>query len=63
MYIGLHVKYLFFLSDFNEIWIFEKYSNIRLHENLSSGSRTVPCGRTDRHDEASNRFSQFWERA
>jgi hypothetical protein len=26
--------------------IFEKYSNIRFHENPSSGSR-VPCGRTD----------------
>jgi hypothetical protein len=24
--------------------IFEKYSNIRLHENLSSGSRVVPYG-------------------
>jgi len=28
------------------IQIFEKHSNIKLHENLSSGSR-VPCGRTD----------------
>jgi len=27
--------------------IFEKYSNIELHENPSSGSRVVPCGRTD----------------
>jgi len=29
----------------------------------SSGSRVVPCGRTDRHDEANSRFSQFCERA
>jgi len=31
--------------------IFEKYSNIKFHENTSSGSRVVSCGRTDRHDE------------
>jgi hypothetical protein len=38
--------------------IFEKYSSIKNHENPSSGSRVVPCGRTDirkdeggRHDE------------
>ena len=28
--------------------IFEKYSNIKFHENLCSGTRVVPCGRTDR---------------
>jgi len=28
--------------------IFKKYSNVKLHENASSGSRVVPCGRTDR---------------
>ena len=27
--------------------IFEKYSGIKLHENPSSVSRDVPCGRTD----------------
>jgi hypothetical protein len=27
--------------------IFEKYSNIKLLENPCSGSRVVPCGRTD----------------
>jgi len=33
--------------------IFEKkYSNTKFHENLSSGSRVVPCGRTDTQDEA-----------
>ena len=34
---------------------------MKFHENLSSGSRVVPCGvtdkQTDRHDEASNRFT------
>ena len=27
--------------------IFEKDSNIKFHENPSSGSRVVPCGQTD----------------
>jgi tRNA U38,U39,U40 pseudouridine synthase TruA len=27
--------------------ILGKYSNIKFHENPSSGSRVVPCGRTD----------------
>jgi hypothetical protein len=37
--------------------IFEKSSNIRFHENPTSGSRVVPCGRT--HKEANRRFSHF----
>jgi len=53
MYIGLHVNYPLFMSDFNDIGIFsgqifEKSSNIKFYENPSSGSRVVPCGRTDR---------------
>ena len=51
MYIGLHVKYPLFMSDCNETWIlstiFEKSSNIKFHENPSSGSWIDPCGRTD----------------
>jgi hypothetical protein len=43
--------------------IFEKFSNIKFHENPSSGSRVVPCGQTDMLDEANSRFSQFCERA
>jgi hypothetical protein len=27
--------------------IFEKYRNVKLHENPSRGSRAVPCGRKD----------------
>jgi hypothetical protein len=46
--------------------IFEKYSNIKFHEDPSSGSRVVPCERaerrTGRHEEANSRFSQFCER-
>jgi hypothetical protein len=51
MFISLHVntrssyqiiKNLEFSRPF-----FEKYSNIELNENPFSGSRVVPCGRTD----------------
>jgi len=54
----------------NKTWIlwiyFEKYSDTKFHEKRSSGSRVVPCGRTDRHtnsrtyryDEAYSRVSQ-----
>ena len=38
MSVGLHVTYPLFLSDF------KKYSDF--HENPSSGSRVVPCGKT-----------------
>jgi len=37
--------------------IFGKASNIKLHENQSSGRRVVPQGETDTHDEANNHFS------
>ena len=39
--------------------VFENYPNIKFHENPSSVSRIVPCGRTDGHDEANNDFSKF----
>jgi hypothetical protein len=46
--------------------IFEKYSNIKFHENPSSGNRVVSCGQTDRTDSrtniANNCFSTFCER-
>ena len=51
MCVGHHVKYPFFLSDFNDTWIFrqifffQKYSNMKFHENPSSGSGAVPWGR------------------
>ena len=39
------------------------YSNIKFHENSSSGNEVVPYGRTDRHDEANSDYSQFCEPA
>jgi len=43
--------------------IFEKSLHIKFHENLSSGSRVVPCGQTDRHDKANSHFSKFCKHA
>jgi hypothetical protein len=36
--------------------MFEKYSNVKFHENPFIGSRVVPCGRRDGHDETNSRF-------
>ena len=39
------------VSNFNDtliFWSFEKYANIKFRENPDSGSRVVPCVRTDR---------------
>jgi hypothetical protein len=51
--IVLEVKYSLLLSDFNETsnfsTDFEKYTNIKCHENPSRGSRVVPYGQTDGH--------------
>ena len=40
--------------------IFDKYWNILFHENPSSGSGVIPRGETDKHGEASSRFSKFY---
>jgi len=63
MYIGLHVKYrycchILIKLEFSR-HIFKKFSHVKFHENPSCGSRVVPCGRTDAHDVANGRFSQF----
>jgi hypothetical protein len=42
--------------------IFEKCLDIKFYQNPSSRSR-LPCGRTDGHDKANSRLSQFCERA
>jgi hypothetical protein len=76
MYIGLHVKYPLFLSDFNETWIFSTLSkniqilNVMKMNPVGAGlfhadgrTQREKDGRTDRHDEANSRFSQFCEGA
>jgi len=71
MYIGLHAKRhhscgVLMKPELSR-QIFEKCSNARFYYSPSSGSRVVPCGRTDRqtdrHDEANSRLSQFCEGA
>ena len=59
--INVHVNthyYCHILIKFQfSVQISEKHSNVKFHENSSSGSRLVPCGQTDRqdrHDEANN---------
>jgi len=42
--------------------IFVESSNINFREYSSSGSQVVPCGWTDRHDEANSGFWEFCER-
>ena len=48
-----HVKYPLFLSDFNKTYVFmidlkkKNSSNIKFHENMSSGRIVVPGGHTD----------------
>ena len=39
--------------------ICEKKIKYQIYKNPFSGSGAVPCGRTDRQDEANSRFSQF----
>ena len=43
--------------------IFGEHSSIESPVSAFSGSRVVPCGRTDRHDEANSRLLQFCYRA
>jgi hypothetical protein len=71
MYLGRHVKYPLFLSDFNETWIFSTNFPTLLKYQMSCKSvrqsRVVPSAwtdaETDRHDEANSRFAQFFKRA
>jgi hypothetical protein len=47
--------------------ILEKYSNIKFNKNPSSDNRVVAYGQadgwTDKHEEANNRCSQFFDSA
>jgi hypothetical protein len=43
--------------------IFERSLNIKFQQSPSSGSREVPCGRTEGHGEAKGLFLQLYESA
>ena len=65
MYIGLHLKYPLFLSDFNETWIF--WTNFRILKNqisLNSVQWEPSCCTRAYGCDGNNRsFSSFCERA
>jgi len=57
------VNYWLFLSDFEfSVEISEKYIDINFMKLRPVGAEFCADGRTDRHDEANSRFSQFCER-
>ena len=68
MYIGLHVKYPLFSSNFNETLIFSR--DFQKNPQISNLIKIRPLGaelfhadgQTDRHDEAKSRFSKICER-
>jgi len=67
-YVGLQVQCrysypILMKLEFFSVYFRKKRSNLKFHENPSSGSRVVALGQTDRCDEVSSRFSQFSERA
>ena len=67
MYIGLHAKYPSFLSDFTNTFIFFLDFQKKILKNqisLKSIQWEHICSmRTDGHNAANSRFSQFCERA
>jgi len=67
MYVGLHVKYRLFLSDFNKTNFLEEFSkNLQISNFVKIRAVTAELfhadGQTDRHDEANSRCPQFCER-
>jgi hypothetical protein len=70
MYIGLHVKYSLFLSDFNGTWtLLKDFSEKRKYQIIWGSVQWEPSytmrtdGQTDWQNEADSRFSQHCERA
>ena len=63
MYVGFHVCTRYSCQTLMKLkfsrQIFEKHSNIKLHGNLSSGSRVVSCGRTDRQTDMTKLIVAF----
>jgi len=63
-YTALHVKYPLFLSDFNDTSIFSTdFRKIIKYQISWKSVQWEPTGRTEGHEDATSRFSQFCERA
>ena len=68
MYVVLRVSYPLFLSGFDQTWILSTYFGKNAQVSNLMRIRPVTAelfhadGQTDRHDEANNSFSQFYER-
>jgi hypothetical protein len=71
MFIGLHVKYRLFMSDFNDTLIFWVDFRKKKNPQISNFIEIRPVvaelfhadGQTDRHDEDNSRSSQLCESA
>jgi hypothetical protein len=66
MYVGLNIKYLLFLSDFTETWIFStEFSKKSQISNLIKicpvGAELFHADGQTRHVEANRRVLQFFE--
>ena len=64
MYTALQAQYPLCLPDFEETLIFstdfsKNTANIRFNENLSSGSRVVPRGQTDKQKKLADALRNF----
>jgi len=61
--LGLHMRYLLFLSDFNGSWIFltksRKILKHKFNDSLSRGSRGVPCSWTDKRRDRQDKTKQL----
>jgi hypothetical protein len=65
MYIGLHVQYLLFMSDFNETWCFStdfQKKNTQMSNFMNIRLVGAELFRADGQT-ANNRFSQFFHSA
>ena len=58
MYRTVHCNQILMKFEFSR-QIFEKYSNIKCQENPTSGSRDIPCGRTNGHPDMTKLMAAF----
>jgi hypothetical protein len=63
-YVGTGYSFRILITlEFSQQIFGKKNSNIKFHQNPSSGNRVVPCRKTAEHDEANGRFSEFCKSA